>query len=393
MQILAIVLTIYILFRLQGLLYHLYWDKNLEAYVNFDREQVSEGEVVVLEEVLENRKWLPIPVIFLSFKMSKHFRVPGERGVLLSDDHFTRNDMLSVMMNQRRRRRVELECTKRGIYKLEQAALTAQSMFLDESYMKEITIDSRIKVYPRYVDARRFMQLIQSVYGSQVMQRFVQEDPFLNRGVREYQVYDSMRRINWNATARTGEMKVNLLEHMASQKAAVYVNVQKESLSVRNEVIEESIRLAKTFCSMFSKRGMKSKLYTNGTAKGQEEAIAVEHAAAGAEYMSRVNEALTYIYLEENGNIVSHGREEELDFVELYGQQIEEDAKDGQVVVISGSQPAGLVELLRRLHKQGAGFLWIVPVDHSAYFQEDYQLKGHMRIWRLNFEGAKEVSA
>lgn len=392
MEILAIAITVYILYRVQGAVYSRFWDKDLEVQLGFEKHQITEGETVVLEEVLENRKWLPVPVVFLNFKLSKHFHAPGE-GRMLSDDHYTRSDMLSVMMHQRRRRRVELVCDKRGIYELVQPTLTGQSFFLDELYGKDIEAETRLEVYPRYVDAKRFMQLVQSVYGSHALQQFGQEDPFMHRGVREYQIYDSMKEINWNATAKTGTMKVHLMEHIASQNVSVYLNVQKESLSVHNEVIEESIRLAKTLCAMFSARGMKSCLYTNGTKEGGQEVIAVEKPAAGVEYMSRVNEALTHIFVEENGNIVAHGREQEYDFVELYGQGIEQAARDGQVVVISSGQPEGLRRLLRRMHQQGAAFLWIVPVENRSHFKEDALLCGHMRMWGLNFEGAREVSA
>ena len=35
------------------------------------------------------------------------------------------------------------------------------------------------------------------------------EDPFEYRGIREYQPYDDMRSVNWKATAKTGDLKVN----------------------------------------------------------------------------------------------------------------------------------------------------------------------------------------
>lgn len=387
MQIVAIVISVFILYRVQAWIYHRMWDNRLKADVFFVREKVTEGEIVEVEEVLENRKWLPLPVVFFSFKMARHFRELHQKDAV-SNDRYTRNELLSVMMFQRRRRRIELVCRKRGNYRIEQVALQAQSLFLDEKYVKELSCESRLTVYPRYVDAKRFLHLIENIYGNQMMCAFMQEDPFLHRGVREYQVYDSIRHINWTATAKTGSMKVNLLETMTNQQVSIYLNVQKESLSVHNEVLEESIRLAKTFCAFFSQRGIKSALYTNGTREGEKDPICVKKKDAGLVYMGKVNEALTNIFLDETGNVVTHGREQELDFTALYQKQIKEDANKSQILVISGDQNASMMRLMKELSRQGQNFLWIVPVDYTTSFHAEPALRKQMRIWRLNFEGA-----
>lgn len=387
MQIAAIVISVFILYRVQALIYQRIWDRQLKADVSFVKEKVTEGETVELEEVLENRKWLPLPVVFLTFKMSKYFKDAQENAVL-SNDRYTRNELLSVMMFQRRKRRIELVCTRRGKYKIEQATLQAQSLFLDEKYIKNISCESCLTVYPGYVDAKRFVQLIENVYGSQAMRPFMQEDPFLHRGVREYQVYDSMRNINWNATAKTGSMKVNLLETLTNQQVSVYLNMQKESLSVHNEVLEESIRLAKTFCAFFSRKGIKSALYTNGCCEGDDEPVCVKKRDAGIAYMGQVNEALTRIVLDETGNVVKYGREQELDFVSLYQEQIKEDSKDSQILLISCDQNARIMQLMKELFRQRKSFLWVVPVDYTSSFHAWPELREHMKIWRLNFEGA-----
>lgn len=390
LQIAVIAVAVYILYRLQDLLYHVFWNRKLEVFIRFEDKQVTEGETAVIEETLENRKWLPLPVVFLAFKISRYFEIPGEvRGS--AEDRYTRNELMSVMMNQRLKRRVEVLCTKRGIYDIEQASVSAKSLFLDEMYIQEVSCDSKLTVYPCMVDTNRFLKLIQSIYGSQVLKIFMQEDPFLHRGVREYQTYDTMKGINWNATAKTGDMKVNIYEQVASQDAVIYLNVQKESMSVHNEVLEEGIRLAKSFSVLFSKNGVKSALYTNGTNGLDLNPINVPNQDVGLQHISRVNEALTRIHFDETGNVFVHGRNEELDFLELYGEQMEQDAKVGMVVLISNDQSAKMIKTMKKIHKRGGNFLWIVPVDTAVAYREDPMLRKQMRCWRLSFEGASKT--
>lgn len=386
MQLVIIAIFIYILYRLQGLVYHRLWSSHLHISIQFQKKCIVEGEKVVLEEELENRKWLPLPVVYLQLRLSRFFCEPGGRSYS-SEDHYNRNELLSVMMNQRIRRKVELICTKRGSFEIEGAYVKAKSILLDEEYGMEIDCNSVLTVYPRSVDIVRFERLLRDTAGGQSLCPFMQEDPFLHRGVREYQIYDSMKNINWNATARTGEMKVNLVETVSSRDTYVFLNVQKESLSVHNEVIEESIRLAKTFCGFFTKKGMKNRLYTNGTNGKDREPVCVDR-GSGTEYMEKVNRALTQIYVDEHGNVVSHGREEEPDFVEMYEEKLEQCAKNGQVVLISGKQDASIVRMLQKLRSRDLHFLWIVPVAKRMDYKENPQLKGYMKMWSLNFEGA-----
>lgn len=388
MQIAIIAVCILVLFRIQAIIYRLKWNSNLYVDVRFEKSQVTEGEPVMVEELFENRKWLPLPVVFLQFKLSKHFQVAGER-CKKGEDRYSRNELLSVMMNQRFRRRIEVVCHKRGIYDIERASVVAKSLLLDEEYMDTFQCDSRLKVYPRMVDAGRFENMLRSSAGGQVTQPFMQEDPFLLQGIRDYQIYDHMKSINWKATARTGSMKVNVVETVSSRDAYVFLNMQKESLAVSNEVLEESIRLAKTFCAMFSQKGVKSSLYTNGTNGENMEPVCVRH-GIGAEYMSRVNEALTQIYVDETGNHISHGRDQEVDFVEKYASTIEKCAQDGRVVILSNCQDAAMVEMLSNLHRKGLKFLWIVPVGRSGEYKTIHLLREHMRMWRLEFEGANK---
>lgn len=364
------------------------WSRRLDIRIQFQKRQVTEGETVILEEMLENRKYLPLPIVFLQFKLSRYFHVNGEPEAV-TQDRYTRNEWMSVLMNQRLTRKVEMVCTRRGNYDIERVSVTARSLFLNEVYVQELDCESHLTVYPRMVDARGFERLLKNINGNQMIVPFMQEDPFLLRGIREYQIYDNMKLINWNATARTGGLKVNLLETVSNRKISVFLNMQKESLAVHNEILEESIRLAKTFCALFSKKGIKSQLYTNGTDGKCMEPICVPE-GVGPGYMDQVNESLTRIFLDENGNILTHGREQEVDFVEMYSGLLEESVQREGVVLISGNQDEKILQMLKKLHRKGRQFLWIVPVESAVSYKKDSELKDHMCLWRLNYEGAGE---
>ena len=79
-----------------------------------------------------------------------------------------------------------------------------------------------------------------------------------------------------------------------------------------------------------------------------------------------------------------------MDFVENYAEIIEKSVAEGQVVIISNNQDHSMVKMLCKLHRQGHHFLWIVPVANTQDYKVVPELKGYMRMWRMNFEAAKE---
>ena len=63
--------------------------------------------------------------------------------------------------------------------------------------------------------------------GDITVRRWINEDPFYPAGVREYRPGDEMRRINWKAVARTGDLQVNQFDYTADRKLYLLVSMWK----------------------------------------------------------------------------------------------------------------------------------------------------------------------
>jgi uncharacterized protein (DUF58 family) len=64
------------------------------------------------------------------------------------------------------------------------------------------------------------------VNGVMQTKRQFLEDPFEYRGMREYQPYDDMKSINWKATAKTGDFKVNLHDFTTVRSVRIFLNLE-----------------------------------------------------------------------------------------------------------------------------------------------------------------------
>ena len=71
--ILAIILALTIYF-LQSALYRKYWDRELYVRISFSKSYANIGDTLELKEQIENRKLLPLPVLFVKFRSSRTFQ-------------------------------------------------------------------------------------------------------------------------------------------------------------------------------------------------------------------------------------------------------------------------------------------------------------------------------
>ena len=88
-------------------------------------------------------------------------------------------------------------------------------------------------------------------------------DPFEFRGIREYQGFDTMRSINWLATAKTGDLKVNVHEFTASREVYLLLNIEPDGAFYEEDLIEEGIRIAASLCTYLVQDGVSCGLISN----------------------------------------------------------------------------------------------------------------------------------
>lgn len=385
LELISFLIGIAIVYLLQAYLYRKYWNYGLSAVVEFKKDAVNEGDFVTVEEKIENRKWLPLPMVKVKYTLSNSFIEKGKT-VEKNVDCYNRNEIFSILMFQRIRRKVEFICSRRGVYRIKDVNILVGNLFLSETNFAEIKNEKKLTVYPKYVDINRFMKIYQNIYGNIITKQFMMEDPFMYRGVREYQIYDTIKSINWNASAKCGELKVNVLENTSQREVNIFLNIKRDTLLHSSEVSEEAIRLCKTFTLELYREGIKSSIYTNGRDIETDEIIRVENNDLSQNYADVVNDALARIVVKEGGNV--HTENEADDFVSMYEALLKESAINKYIILISNYQRDDLQNLLVNIKNNNGDFKWIVPISNRNDYHVTDKLKSESVIWRMNWEGA-----
>ncbi len=263
MAALLIVLLLAALFLLQGLLYSRLWGKGLEVKIAFREEYAVEDDTAVLTEVVVNDKLLPLPVVEIDFHMDKGLRFSGEANTAVSDRSY-RRDVFALGPRQKITRTLDFQCRRRGYYRIDQAGLDVRNLLLTKKYVSASPQNTDFYVLPRPVPTQRIQIPFSQIMGSAVSRKRVYDDPFEFSGLRDYTRGDPMKYINWKATAKTGDLLVNLHESTLSQKVAVLLDLEGLGVQQADVLNEEAARIACALCVRLLEAGVQLAVYSNG---------------------------------------------------------------------------------------------------------------------------------
>lgn len=275
MSIFWIVLVALVLAGLQSLVFGLFNLKRLEYRRYFSRTHLFEGESLEMVEVLRNKKPLPVAWLRIESRISPFLRFTGRQGEerSINADQYHRSLFFLPPFSQIVRRH-PVKCLKRGHYQVSSAAITAGDLFAFSRKGRQVDLKCEVTVYPRLLEDEG--DLPSSRWqGDVTVRRFIQPDPFLVAGIRDYRPGDAMRDVHWAATARTGALKVKQRDYTADPKLVVLLNIQTtedqwaDLMDYEQEIIEQGIRVAATLCAKALQSGVETGFGCNGSLDGQ----------------------------------------------------------------------------------------------------------------------------
>lgn len=261
---LAVLVLLLFLYLLQSLLYNRFWDKGLKTEISFQEEYAAEDEQAQLIEVIVNDKLLPLPVLEIDFHMDKGLRFTDEANSSVSDRTY-RRDVFALGVRQKITRTLPYKCVKRGYYLIDKAGLNARNLLLTRKYLTSFSQNTEFYVLPRPVSVQRIAIPFSKVMGTVLSHKRVYDDPFEFAGLRSYTKSDPMKYINWKATARTGELLVNLHESTLSQKVKLILDMEGLGVQQADTLNEEAVRIAASLCTHLLNMGVEVDVLSNGT--------------------------------------------------------------------------------------------------------------------------------
>lgn len=238
----------------------------------FSSTSIVCGDTIEMIEIVENRKFLPVPRVILEAAFDASMQFAGDTDAFMNrtDKFLTMRSIFSLSPYTRVTRRHRIRCIQRGLYRLNSAAMTAGGAFGGNAF-KQWTFrgdKTELTVYPKLMDNLNAYLTSHSYQGDVVVRRYILPDPFMRQGSRPYQIGDPLNQINWKATARTGNLHVHLQEFTADYYVKILLNFVIEENMWQHisdpHRVEAGISLAATLASDLTSTGVLVGFNCNG---------------------------------------------------------------------------------------------------------------------------------
>lgn len=346
----------------------------LERYLPESR--AFAGEELRLTYRLTNKKLIPVPRI----EMRDHLPVllsPEELHLppSSSPDSTLYTHSTHLGWYERASWSLDLPCPERGYYRLGPARLRSGDGFGIFSDEREEQQMDGIVVYPRTVAMADLGLPAARPLGEIRGKERIFEDPMRFAGLRDYEPGDSLRRIDWKATARRGALQSRVYEPSSTHHIIVALNVDTMEHPWQGyipELLESSIVVAASIARWAYDNRQAVGVLANGSLPDSDRPIAISPGRA-PDQLPRLLEAL--------GGIAPMTTEPLAALLERESHRL---PLGSTLAVVSALMLEPLAAVLRRLKEEGQQVSVLSMVD------EDWgDLLGDVPVQRIRYDASK----
>ncbi len=235
--------------------------RRLQIVRKLSATEIAFGDVVKAWLIVHNDKPLPAPGLMWRDQVEPGLDVEGPIACAAS-----------LATDERRKLAYRLHSTRRGLFRVGPAVVEAAGPF---GLMRRFLLDREarfITVLPRAVEIGQGWPLGHRPIHEVPRRRSLFDDPSRFQGIREYRRGDSLRRVHWRATARSGKLQVKLFEPAVLEGMLVVVDMAEASLGAQpsresaepNALEELTVTAAASLVEFVLAGGQRAGLLSNG---------------------------------------------------------------------------------------------------------------------------------
>lgn len=300
MEVIAFIIITFTVIGIQSWAFGKFILEKVEYDCVFSKNEAYEGDSLYLVETIHNKKLLPVPWLKVDINSSRWLEFANTKSVIAQEFRYVTSNFF-LKSHQRIVRSWNLKCLKRGVYAIKSVTLVSGDLLGKNIVSKPVGIDAAITVYPTIIRLEDYFIPMRQLQGDIIVKRWINEDPFIVSGAREYYPGDPMNRIHWSASARQGQLMVRKNDFTAQNGLTVLLNIQSIETeyfdAVRKELIELGIKAAASIFDISLSEGSPVRFATNGSTIDGNSQMIVTSEASGREHVAELMKILAKLEL------------------------------------------------------------------------------------------------
>ena len=240
------------------------WSQDVTATRRKFAEEVEVGDEISVAVDVAHVGTLPISWVLIDDMLEKratHSKVPA---ITVKGDNIAIAQMAPGAMHQLR---YKIKFKRRGYYQIGPVVIETGDLLGLNRRFKVLTEPIYVTVLPQVSIVGRYDIASRRPIGEVVMTHRLFEDPTRIAGVRKYQNGDSLSRVHWRATARTGTLQSKVFEPSTLAGATIAVDFHSDAFDPDHEPVrsELAIRCAASIADTLQRMGQQVGLVSNAT--------------------------------------------------------------------------------------------------------------------------------
>ncbi|MGQ9555441.1 MAG: DUF58 domain-containing protein [Anaerolineae bacterium] len=213
------------------------------------------GERVPVRLELSNNGLLPVPWLQLHESLPQPLAFPQ-----------VRSRALALWPHEKAVFTYELDCRKRGYYTIGPLRLSSGDLLGAGGRAFAEAGLSHLTVYPRLLPLSDLGIPSRSPFGAIKRSGAIHRDPARVAGVRDYRPGDTIRHINWKASAAHNKLQTKVFDPVISLDTAVFLDLEREHYEPAHVGIstEEAISVAASLVTQLARQRQPFSLASNG---------------------------------------------------------------------------------------------------------------------------------
>ncbi|MDY6873896.1 MAG: DUF58 domain-containing protein [Chloroflexota bacterium] len=236
----------------------LWWNKRALRHVKIERHYEDHAylnEIVHVRLTIENESILPI--LWLEIHESLPVNLRAGQNV---------KQVFSLGIRASHQIDYDLRAFKRGYFELGPTSISTGDPLGMVKPAQQNFPSTLLTIYPQIVGLSELGLPSRSPFGTIQRQNPIFEDPTRLMGKRAFQSGDSVRRVDWKATAAIGDLMVKLYEASIALNLTVLLDLQRESYNIQSihDSTELAVTAAASLAAWAKRRQHTMGLLTNG---------------------------------------------------------------------------------------------------------------------------------
>ncbi|RXZ81825.1 DUF58 domain-containing protein [Paenibacillaceae bacterium] len=360
MEIHWIILSALLVLFVQARIYSRFGSRKLSYTRRFSVNRCFAGDDIEMVEQISNKKWLPLPWLRIESLLHGGMKFQAQYNLDISNGEYVQNhkSFFSLLPYTKITRRHQVTCLQRGVYRLNSVSLSCGDVLGLSHTTKRIELDAELFVYPKPLPPEELRLPDQSWQGDVTVRRWIVDDPFMIAGVREYRYGDSLKGVNWKATARTGKLQVHQHDYTADFRLMIVLNIEDHE-GMWNTVkeldrVERAISYAAGLADYALSQGLEAGFATNAQLLDGPKSLVRMAPRSGQDYVGELYEMFARLHIAPS-----------VTFHELLGQEAMMQEGRYDYVILTAFVSEAIEEQLEGLKQRGHRVEVVMLPDRS----------------------------